>query len=230
MPGDVKIVKSIVLFQNMATKRKDFTPKKDQEKTNKKCLRNSFIDLTSDDSDECISSQAPRSPRKRLSFGSEESQVKDEPIDIDDYLNDFDERNQADSDYLDGADKSSSENRSTVQYYRDNKNLPLHGTKNPDVEEIFRICLLGDIPAEKYVKEKPLRIKHTSTFVVKPDLIKLKHPYDLEADDTPGVFKKHHKVRFYEAKQTDGGELILSSEVHVTKNRNGQVTNGTYNR
>ena len=37
-------------------------------------------------------------------------------------------------------------------------------------------------------------------------------------------------MRFYEAKQTDGGELILSSEVHVTKNRNGQVTNGTYNR
>ena len=74
--------------------------------------------------------------------------------------------------------------------------------KNSDVEEIFLICLLEDIPEEKCIKEKPLQIKHTSTFVIKQDLINLKHPYDLEADDTPGVFKKHDKVRFYEAKQT----------------------------
>ena len=89
---------------------------------------------------------------------------------------------------------------------------------------------MEDIPEEKCVKEKPLRIKHTSTFVIKQDLINLKHPYDLEADDTPGVFKKHDKVRFYEAKQMDEAELFLSSEVHVTKNRNGQVIGGTYNR
>ena len=75
-----------------------------------------------------------------------------------------------------------------------------------------------------------MRIKHTSTFVVKPDLIKLKHPYDLEADDPPEVFKKHNKVRFYEEKQTEGGKLILSSEVHVSKNKNGQVNSRTYNR
>ena len=119
--------------------------------------------------------------------------------------------------------------KSEEQYYRDNKNLPLYGTKNPDTEEIFRICLLQDIPEEKCIKEKPFRIKHTSTFVIKQDLISLKHPYDLEADDTPGVLKKHNKVRFYEAKQMKEAELVLSSEVHMTKDRNGHVTGGTYN-
>ena len=137
---------------------------------------------------------------------------------------------QADLDSWESNNTLPTKKKSKVQYYRDNKNLPLYGTKNPDVKEIFQICLLEDIPEEKCVKEKPLRIKHTSTFVIKQDFINLKHPYDLEADDTPGVFKKHDKVRFYEAKQTDEAELFLSSEVHGTKNRNGQVIGGTYNR
>ena len=40
-----------------------------------------------------------------------------------------------------------------LQYYRNNQNLPLRGMKNPDVGEIFRICLFGEIPARNRVRK-----------------------------------------------------------------------------
>ena len=70
----------------MTTKRKDFTPKKIQEKSNTKRARNCFIDLTCDDEDNCKVVHGPRSPRKRLSFNSDKSEIKDEPYNVDEYL------------------------------------------------------------------------------------------------------------------------------------------------
>lgn len=212
----------------MSQKRKDFTPKKNDEMASRKRVDLSFIDLTygDDDTDACKITDRPESARKCLSFSDEQAQVKCESAGaVDSAI-----ENQADLYNWESNDELPFAKKSEAQYYRDNKNLPIYSTKNPDVEEIFRICLLENIPAEKCVKEKPLRIKHNSTFVIKQDLINLKHPYDLEADDTPGVFKKHDQVRFYEAAQTKEGDLVLSSEVHVSKNRSGQVTGGTYNR
>ena len=102
-----------------------------------------------------------------------------------------------------------------VQYYRDNRNLLKFSESSLNVEEIFDICLLHNVPQEKVVKTKPIRIKETATFVVQQDLINLKHPYDVEADDTPGSFIKRDQVRFYQNTISDDRELCLSTEVHV---------------
>ena len=117
-----------------------------------------------------------------------------------------------------------------VQYYRDNRNIPKFSESSPNVEEIFDICLLHNVPQEKVVKTKPTWIKETATFVVQQDLINLKHPYDVEADDTPGSFIKRDQVRFYQVTISDDGELCLSTEVHVKKNNKGSIIGGTYNR
>ena len=69
----------------MTTKRKDFSPKK-EEIANKRRVNGPFIDLTCDDSDrdddDCKIALGPGSPRKHLSFISEQSQVKVEPSDL----------------------------------------------------------------------------------------------------------------------------------------------------
>ena len=116
-----------------------------------------------------------------------------------------------------------------TNHYRNNRRLPIYSNTSPDLEEIFRICLLGSVPEERIVKEKPTRIKDTVTFVIKQDKIKLRHPYDLEADDIGGAYIKNDQVRFYQVKNKDG-ELDISTEVRVTKNTKGDVTGGTYNR
>ena len=117
-----------------------------------------------------------------------------------------------------------------IQYYRQNRDLPKFGESSPNVEEIFNICLLHNVPDEKIVKTKPTRIKETATFVIQQDLINLKHPYDVEADDTPGSFIKRDQVRFYQATVSEDGELTLSTEVDVKKNNEGSIIRGTYNR
>ena len=105
--------------------------------------------------------------------------------------------------------------------------MPLLHRTSPGLEEIIKLCKFGPQP-EKLVKQKPLRIQEDATFVVNQGSIGLKHPFDLDADDIVGAFRKKDSVRFYEV---DGSEdkLIISSEVHVTRDRNGRIIAGTYN-
>ena len=189
----------------MASKRKDFSPKKKERNTHVKRASIEQIDLTSCEDD--VSNEI----REKLSFEEERStQVKiKEEVEVDDY---------------------DCYRYKQTAYVRDDRRLPKYSESSPNLEEIFNICLLHNVPDEKIVKVKPTRIKETVTFVVQPDLINLRHPYDLEADDTPGAFIKRDQVRFYEAKSTAEGELVLSSEVRVTRNKKGQVVRGTYNR
>ena len=102
-----------------------------------------------------------------------------------------------------------------IQYDCNNRNLPKFS------EEVFK---------EKLVKTKLIRIKETAMFVVQQNLIHLKHPYDIKADDTPGSFIKEDQVCFYQATISDDRELSLSTEVHVRKNNKGNIVGGTYNR
>ena len=82
---------------------------------------------------------------------------------------------------------------------------------------------------EKLVKQKPLRIQENATFVINQGGIGLKHPFDLDADDIAGAFTKKDSVRFYEI-CGDEDNLIISSEVHVTRDRNGCIIAGTFNK
>jgi hypothetical protein len=106
--------------------------------------------------------------------------------------------------------------------------LPLLHTKSPELEEIIKVCKFGPEP-EKLVKQKPLRIHESATFVINQGGIGLKHPFDLDADDISGAFTKKDNVRFYEVEGNED-KLIISSEVHVTRDRNGRIIAGTYNK
>ena len=74
---------------------------------------------------------------------------------------------------------------------------------------------------------KPTSISSTSTFVVDQKFAKVKHPFDVEADETLGAYEKKEQTRFYEVKVNDEGELLISSEVSVNKDSKGIVVGGT---
>lgn len=76
--------------------------------------------------------------------------------------------------------------------------MPIFNTVTPDLKEIFTVCLKEDVPIEKVVKAKPVRITTAGTFIVDQRKIDLKHPYDLEADDVAGTYIKKEQTRFYE--------------------------------
>ena len=96
------------------------------------------IDLTSCEDD--VSNEI----RKKLSFEEERStQVKiKEEVEVDDY---------------------DSYRYKQTAYVRDDRRLPKYSESSPNLEEIFNICLLHNVPDEMIVKVKPTRIKETVT-------------------------------------------------------------------
>ena len=57
----------------------------------------------------------------------------------------------------------------------------------------------------------------------------MRHPFDLEADDTPGAFTKKEHARFDEVTPSeDDSDFALSSEVRVKENLDNQFISGTY--
>ena len=50
--------------------------------------------------------------------------------------------------------------------------------KGAGLNEIFEIYYASKIPPELVVKQRPLRVKKTATFVVDQSTIGLKHPYE----------------------------------------------------
>ena len=108
-------------------------------------------------------------------------------------------------------------------YYRGDKKLPIYSYNSPNLKRIFQICLKKDIPADRMAEIKPTSISSTSTFVVDQKFAKVKHPFDVEADETLGAYQKKEQTRFYEVKVNDEGELLISSEVSVNKDSKGIV-------
>ena len=118
----------------------------------------------------------------------------------------------------------------TFFYYRGDKKLPIYSYTSPNLKRIFQICLKKDILVDRMAEIKPASISSTSTFVVDQKFAKVKHPFDVEADETLGAYeKKERQTRFYEVKVNDEGELLISSEVSVNIGSKGIVVGGTYN-
>ena len=57
-----------------------------------------------------------------------------------------------------------------ISSYYNNCDLPKFSESSPNLEKIFKICLVPNIPEEKVVKTKPTRIRETATFVVQQDI------------------------------------------------------------
>ena len=148
----------------MASKRKDFSPKKKERNTPVKHASIEQIDLTSCEDD--VSNEIG----KKLSFEEERStQVKiKEEVEVDDY---------------------DSYRYKQTACVRDDRRLPKYSESSPNLEEIYNICLLHNVPDEKIVKVKPTRIKETVTFVVQPDLINLRDPYEPTTRQEPSSNK-----------------------------------------
>ena len=81
-------------------------------------------------------------------------------------------------------------------YYRCDKKLPIYSYTSPNLKRIFQICLKKDIPADRMAEIKPTSIPSTSTFVVDQKFAKVKHPFDVEADETLGAYEKKSKRGF----------------------------------
>ena len=104
-----------------------------------------------------------------------------------------------------------------LSFYRNDPKFPIYSKRNPNIDEIFHVCLKSDVPSDRYVTHKPVRVKDTATFVVNQTRANVKNPKDLDADDTPGAYTKKEQTRFYQVEGNDDGEIEISCEVHVTK-------------
>jgi len=133
-------------------KRKDLTPKKEEDQTLRKRRQQVQITLSSDE-------EEPASCNRNL-----------------------------DHEFTD-----SDEN---IESYREG--LPIYNKRSPSIKEIFKLCLQQDVSQDYFVTVKPNRIKGTATFLVNQEVLNLKHPFDLDCDDTGGSYIKKEHTRFYE--------------------------------
>ena len=101
---------------------------------------------------------------------------------------------------------------------RNNINYPIFARDNLNLKEIFNVTLKpNDVPLEKVCKKAPNSVRETATFIVNQRKCKLRHPYDLEADDTLGAMTKKEAVRFYRVSRNEFDELKISNEAVVRK-------------
>ena len=106
--------------------------------------------------------------------------------------------------------------------------MPIYEYTVPDLPTILRICFKGDVPSIALAKKQPVRVDETITLVLDQRHVYLKHPVDLDADQTGGAFIKNDKVGYYECEFDDAGDLTYR-KVHLKKDRDGKVTSGYVN-
>ena len=76
----------------------------------------------------------------------------------------------------------------------------------------------------------PTSVQEDSVFILDQKRSKLKHIYDVEADDTPGAKIKREQLRFYQVNiNQEDDTMDISTEVTVQKDHKGHVTRGTFN-
>ena len=209
-----------------SNKRKDITPKKEEllpRKTIELPCSQVVVDLTladdSDVSEEVVSEEQNLPNVTRRLFKMEPEVLKEE------YKS---HESQSSSNGSTNSDCYSNWSLPPLAYYRNDPKLPIYSKRNPNINEIFHICLKSNVPSDRYATQKPVRVKDTATFVVNQTGANVKNPKDLDADDTPEAYSKKEQTRFYQVEENDDGEIEISCEVHVTKNMQGNVVSGTY--
>ena len=209
-----------------SNKRKDITPKKKEleprKRTELPCSA-VIVDLTLVDDDDAndkmfLEKQNQPNATRRL-FKIEPEVLKEECTS---------HESLSSSNGSTNSEFDSSCSLPPLSLYRNDPKLPIYSQRNPNLDEIFQICLKNNVPSDRYVSHKPVRVKDTATFVVNQTRANVKNPKDLDADDTPGAYSKKEQTRFYQVEENDDGEMEISCEVHVTKNAKGNVVSGTY--
>ena len=72
------------------------------------------------------------------------------------------------------------------------------------------------------LSKHPLRVKEKPAFIFDQSYYCIRHPFDLQADDIAGFFKRSDKIRFFKCTRNDDG-LLLLTEVHVVKEGNNVI-------
>ena len=96
---------------------------------------------------------------------------------------------------LSNDEESDEENDVPVGWLRGDKRIPIYSRRSLDVEEILRICLSRKSSEYQRIKNNPYRVTETATILCDQREVKLRHPYDMDADDTPGAFTSNDNVR-----------------------------------
>lgn len=206
-----------------SNKRKDNTPKKQQELQlrKKKMLWGSpeIVDLTIDDDMNEVCNKENKPNHMCCLFKEEPTEVLSHA----DLQSSSVESTNSDSDSV-----ACSLCLPPLSFYRNDPKLPIYSQRCPNLREIFLVCLRNELPEERYVTQKPVRVKDTLTFVVNQTRAVVKHPKDLDADDTPGAYTKKEQTRFYQVERNKEGDIEISCQVQVTKDDKGNVVSGTY--
>ena len=228
-------------FAKMTSKkRKEFTPKKQAQGNSKRHRQAEIIsssdELDQSDEDEIIFVKSVEPPAggmdcrigsfcdRKLPCSRDLFAVKNEAFSA----SDCEEAVQGYDNYISREDVEEKEISGGSDFFKGNPSLPIYSRKPPNLQNILNVCVREDLPKEKIAKIRPMRVETTATFVLNQTEAGLCHPFDLEADDIPGVYVKKEQTRFYEVDEGND-ELDVSSYIHVTKNADGKVVSGVTN-
>ena len=67
-----------------------------------------------------------------------------------------------------------------------------------------------------------LRVNGDVAFILYENTCHICHPFDLQADNIAGSFKRSYKVRYYKCTRNDD-DLLLSTELHVVREGNNVI-------
>ena len=70
--------------------------------------------------------------------------------------------------------------------------------------------------------KRPLRVKENPAFIFDQCYCCIRHPFDLQADNIAGFFKRSDKIRFFKCTRNDDGLLSLT-KVHAVKEGNNVI-------
>ena len=102
-----------------------------------------------------------------------------------------------------------------MEYFKNDKRMPIYLRKHPDMKEIFNACT-GGINDQTVCQKRLVKVKENAAFILNQNTCCIRHPFYLQADNIAGSFKRSDKVRFYKCTRNCDG-LLLSTEVHVVK-------------
>ena len=111
-----------------------------------------------------------------------------------------------------------------IECFKDGKKMPIYLWKHPDMKEIFNTCI-GGINDRMICQKLPLWVNRNAAFILKQNTYCICHPFDLQADNISGSFKRSEKVRLYECSRNNDGLLTfyLQKFISEKKGKTGSV-------
>ena len=102
-----------------------------------------------------------------------------------------------------------------MEYFKDDQRALIYLRKHLGMKEIFIACT-GSVNNRMICQKCPLRVKENATFILNQNDCRIRHPFELQADNITGSFKRRDMVRFYECTRNYDG-LLLMTKIHVVK-------------